>query len=172
MSADAVGFDFGFVLQTDYLQGISLAASIQNFGRKMQMSGVNSVVFVDVDETTTGNNPDIPARLEMDAWDLPLSFKFGVALPVFRLDHVEFMALADAQQSNDNSLNGDFGGQLRLSNRTFNFDFRAGYKDLFVDNVDSHLTLGAGLDVRAVGLRAGFDYAYTAIQLPGTHAGC
>ncbi len=167
MSADAVGFDFGFVLQTQYLQGLTLAASIQNFGSKMQMGGVNSVVFVDIDETTSGNNPDVPARLEMDSWDLPLSFKFGMALPVFRLDHVELMALADAHQSNDNRLNGDFGGQLRLYNRTFNFDVRAGFKDLFVEHVDSHLTLGAGLDVRALGIRTGFDYAYTPFDLLG-----
>lgn len=167
MSADAVAFDFGFVLQTQYLQGLTLAASIQNFGSKMQMGGINSVVFVDIDETTSGNNPDVPARLEMDTWDLPLSFKFGMALPVFRLNHVELLVLADAHQSNDNRLNGDFGGQLRLYNRTFNFDLRAGYKDLFIDHVDSHLTLGAGLDVRALGMRAGFDYAYTPFELLG-----
>ncbi len=167
MSADAIGFDFGFVLQTQYLQGLALAASIQNFGSKMQMSGVNSLVFVDVDKTTSGNNPDVPARLEMDTWDLPLSFKFGIALPVVKLDHVEFLTLADAHQSNDNSLNGDFGWQLRFLNRTFSFDVRAGYKDLFVDHVDSHLTLGAGLNVRTLGIRTGFDYAYTPYDLLG-----
>lgn len=167
MSADAIAFDFGFVLQTQYLQGLTLAAAIQNFGSKMQMGGINSVVFVDIDETTSGNNPDVPARLEMDTWDLPLSFKFGMALPVFRLNNLELLALADAHQSNDNRLNGDFGGQLRLYNRTFNFDLRAGYKDLFVDHVDSHFTLGAGLDVRALGIRAGFDYAYTPFELLG-----
>lgn len=167
MSASAVGFDFGFVLQTQYLQGLTLAASIQNFGGKMQMGGVNSVVFVDVDETTSGNNPDVPAYIEMDEWDLPLSFKFGTALPVLRLDHVEIVALADAHQSNDNRLNGDLGGQLRLYNRTFNFDLRAGYKDLFVDHVDSHLTFGAGLDVRTLGIRTGFDYAFTPFELLG-----
>ncbi|MDE2730075.1 MAG: PorV/PorQ family protein [Bacteroidota bacterium] len=167
MSATAVGIDVGFVLQTAYLQGLTLAASIQNFGSKLQMRGVNSVVFVDIDETTTGNNPNVPGRLEMDSWDLPLSFKFGMALPVLRVRNVELLALADAHQSNDNQLNGDFGGQLRLYNRTFNLDFRAGYKDTFLNNVDSHLTFGAGLDVRALGVRAGFDYAYTPFELLG-----
>ena len=167
MHATALGIDVGFVLQTAYLQGLTLAASIQNFGSKLQMGGVNSVVFVDIDETTSGNNPNVPARLEMEAWDLPLSFKFGMALPLLRLRNVEFLALADAHQSNDNQLNGDFGGQLRVYNRLFNLDFRAGYKDAFVDNVDSHLTFGAGLDVRALGVRVGFDYAYTPFELLG-----
>lgn len=167
MNASTIGFDVGFVLQSGYLGGLVLAASIQNFGGKMQMSGINSVVFVDIDETTSGNNPDIPARIEMDAWDLPLSFKFGMAMPVVQVGMVELMALADIQQSNDNSLNSDVGAQLRVHNRTFNFDLRSGYKDLFLDNVDSHATFGAGVDVRAFGLRIGFDYAYTPFNLLG-----
>ena len=167
MNASTIGFDVGFVLQSGYLGGLVLAASIQNFGGKMQMSGINSVVFVDIDETTSGNNPDIPARIEMDAWDLPLSFKFGMAMPVVQVGMVELTALADIQQSNDNSLNSDVGAQLRVHNRTFNFDLRGGYKDLFLDNVDSHATFGAGVDVRAFGLRIGFDYAYTPFNLLG-----
>ncbi len=167
MDADAIAFDFGFVLETQYLNGLILAASIQNFGSKLQMSGVNSQVFVDIDETNSGNNPDIPARIELGRWDLPLSFKFGMALPVFQAGNVQVLALADAHQSNDNNLNSDVGGQLRYGNRTLNFDLRAGYKDLFVDNVDSHLTFGAGLDVRVSRLRFGFDYAYTPFELLG-----
>ncbi len=167
MDASTIGFDVGFVLQSGYLGGLVLAASIQNFGGKMQMSGINNVVFVDIDETTSGNNPDIPARIEMDAWDLPLSFKFGMAMPVVQVGMMELMALADIQQSNDNSLNSDVGAQLRIHNRTFNFDLRGGYKDLFLDNVDSHATFGAGIDVRAFGLRIGFDYAYTPFNLLG-----
>jgi len=167
MTASTIGFDFGFVLQSEYLRGLTLAASIQNFGGKMQMNGVNSIVFVDVDETITGNNPDIPARIEMDSWDLPLSFKFGLAMPVIQINMIEVSALADIQQSNDNSLNGDAGAQVRIYNRTFNLDLRGGYKDLFLDNVDSHLTFGAGIDVRAFGVRLGFDYAYTPFELLG-----
>jgi len=167
MTASTFGFDFGFVLKSEYLRGLILAASIQNFGGKMQMTGVNSIVFVDIDETTSGNNPDIPAYIEMDSWDLPLSFKFGLAMPIVQAGMIELSALADIQQSNDNSLNGDAGAQLRIHNRTFNFDLRGGYKDLFLDNVDSHLTFGAGIDVRAFGVRLGFDYAYTPFDLLG-----
>lgn len=167
MTASTIGFDFGFILQSEFLQGLILAASIQNFGGKMQMTGVNSVVFVDPDKTISGNNPNIPARIEMDSWDLPLSFKFGIAMPIFQAGMVELLTLADIQQSNDNSLNSDVGAQMRVQNRTFNFDLRGGYKDLFLDNVDSHLTFGAGIDIRAYGFRLGFDYAYTPFELLG-----
>lgn len=160
MAATAIAFDFGFILQTPYLQGAQISASIMNFGSKLRMEGINGQVFVDVDDNISGNNPNIPARLEMDDWDLPLSFKFGVALPLFEAGGLRFLALADANQSNDNNLNGDFGGMLHYGNRTLNLKLRAGYKDLFLDNVDSHATFGAGLDIRVTGVRFGFDYAY------------
>ena len=167
MSADAVAFDFGFVLETNYLNGMQLAASIMNFGGKMQMDGVNADVFVDLFPGNSGNNPDIPADLSMERWDLPLSFKFGVALPVVRVNNVELLVLSDAHQSNDNNLNSDVGAQLRYGTNTVNLDLRAGYKDLFLDNVDSHLSYGAGLDVRISQIRLGFDFAYIPFDLLG-----
>jgi len=167
MSAHAIAFDFGFVLETNYLNGLQLSASIMNFGQKMQMEGINVQVFVDIDETNSGNNPDVPGRLLLDSWDLPLSFKFGVGLPVFETSFSKFMLLAEANQSNDNNLNSDFGALLQFGNKTVNFELRGGYKDAFVDNVDSHLTFGAGLDLRVSRLRVGFDFAYIPFDLLG-----
>jgi hypothetical protein len=146
---------------------MQLAASIQNFGGKMQMQGVNGQVFVDLAPNNSGNNPNIPANLDFESWDLPLAFKFGVAVPVVRLNNIELLVLSDAHQSNDNNLNSDVGAQLRYGNKTLNFDLRVGYKDLFLDNVDSHLTYGAGVDVRFSSLRFGFDFAYIPFDLLG-----
>lgn len=166
-AASTVAFDVGFVLETEYFRGLEIAASIQNFGGKMQMGGLNGQIFVDVDPTISGNNDNVPARLEMDRWDLPLSFKFGVALPVVRHDFVEVLVFGDANQTNDNNLNSDFGGLMRFGNRTVNLELRAGYRDAFIDNVDSHLTYGAGLDVRVSTVRFGFDFAYVPYELLG-----
>ncbi len=167
MDAAAVAFDFGFMLETRYLNGMNIAASIRNFGSKMQMQGINGQVFVDIDQTTTGNNPDIPARVDMDRWDLPLAFKFGVMVPIPLAFNTELQLLADANQGNDNSLNGDLGAQLHYGSNTFNLDLRAGYKDAFIDNVDSHLTFGLGLDVRVSAVRLGFDFAYIPFDMLG-----
>ena len=167
MDATAVAFDFGFILETRYLNGMNIAASIRNFGGKMQMKGINGQVFVDIDRTTAGNNPDIPARIDMDRWDLPLAFKFGVMVPIPLAFNTELQLLADANQGNDNSLNGDLGAQLHYGSNTFNFDLRAGYKDAFIDNVDSHLTFGVGLDVRVSSVRLGFDFAYIPFDMLG-----
>ena len=160
MKASAVAFDLGFVLQTKYLQGLRVAASIMNFGGKMQMDGVNSDIFVDLDPLNSGSNPDIPARLRTDSWELPLSFKFGVSVPVVQFSNVELLLLADSHQTNDNDLNSDIGGMLNVKAQTLNFSARVGYRDLFLDDVDNHVSFGAGLDLRIYSVRFGFDYAY------------
>lgn len=161
MSAQTVAFDFGFFLESPYFNGLLLSATIMNFGGKMQMEGVNAQVGVDLDPNQSGNNDDTPARIQMDEWDLPLAFKFGASYPLLRTGAFEFRFMADVNQTNDNNLNGDFGGQLRFATNTLTFDLRGGYKDLFLeDAVDSHLTMGLGVDVRAYGYRVGFDYAF------------
>lgn len=165
MSAASVAFDFGFVLVTDYLNGAQIAASIMNFGGKMQMDGINSEVNIDLDDANTGSTESIPARIRMDRWDLPLSFKLGVGIPAISTSNIELMLLADAHQTNDNNLNSDFGAQLKYFTRNMAFNTRMGFKDAFLDNVDSHLSYGAGLDVQVSGARFGFDFAYVPFDL-------
>ena len=160
MQASAIAFDLGFVLQTRYLNGARVAASIMNFGGKMQMDGVNSDIFVDLDPLNSGSNPDIPARLRTDSWELPLSFKFGLAVPVVQFSNVELLFMADSHQTNDNDLNSDIGGMLNVKAQTLNFSARVGYRDLFLDDVDNHVSFGAGIDLRVYSVRFGFDYAY------------
>ena len=165
MSAKTVAFDFGFVLVTDYLNGAQVAASIMNFGGKMQMDGINSETNIDLDPKNAGSIESIPARIRMDRWDLPISFKLGVGVPVISTSNVELMLLADANQTNDNNLNSDFGAQLKYFTRTVAFNSRLGYKDANLDNVDSHLSYGAGLEVQLAGARFGFDFAYIPFEL-------
>jgi hypothetical protein len=162
MSASTGAVDFGFVLVTRYLNGARLAASIMNFGGKMKMDGINGEQPIDIDPTNEGSNESIPARIRMDTWDLPLQFKFGVAVPVIQMSNVELQLLADANQTNDNNLNGDLGAQLRYKTNSVTFEGRVGYKDAFLqqDLVDSHWSFGTGIEVRVAQVRFGFDYAY------------
>jgi hypothetical protein len=170
MEAATAAIDLGFVLETEYLNGARVAASIMNFGGNMTMRGVNTQIFTDVDPDNNGSNPNIPADLATDSWALPLSFKFGIDVPVVVQGNTSFNILADAHQTNDNSLNSDLGAQLRYQTRTITFDLRAGYKDLFLeDEVDNHLSFGAGLDVQLNGgLRLGMDYGYLPFDLLGS----
>ncbi len=160
MSASTGALDVGFVLESEYLNGMRLAASIMNFGAKMQMDGINSRLFVDIDPGNSGSNDKLPATLETEAWPLPLSFKFGASVPVVNTHSARLELLADAHQTNDNELNADLGALLRYTVGTVNFELRGGYKDMAVSNATSHVTLGGGVDLRAGGIRLGADYGF------------
>lgn len=169
MSAQTFAVDLGFQLVTDYVNGIIIGASISNFGGKMQMDGVNSTYFIDIDQQSEGNNEDVPARLFMDEWDLPLSFKVGVMVPVIKQENLEWLVMSEAQQTSDNSLNVDNGSELSYISNTVKFHVRGGYKDLLLgDKVDSHFTYGAGLTLKtSTGLAIGVDFA----QVPFDYLG-
>lgn len=161
MDASTMAIDIGFVLDSDYFNGLKLAASIMNFGGKMQMDGINGRVFVDVDPQNSGSNESLPARLETDRWNLPLSFKFGAALPVIQTSDIRLELLTDAHQTNDNNLNADLGARLQLDISALHLDLRTGYKDLALgSDVTTHMTYGAGISVDAMGLRFAVDYAF------------
>ncbi|QXD14030.1 PorV/PorQ family protein [Rhodocaloribacter litoris] len=167
MSARTLAVDVGFVLTTGYLNGLRLAASIMNFGGEMQMRGVNTRVFVDIDPTNDGSNDALPAQLETQRWELPLSFKFGTAWPVIQTGQMRLELYADAHQPTDNGLNADAGAELRFMMGGANLDLRAGYKDLPLRNTYAHLTLGGGLDLQLGTLRFGADVAYVPFELLG-----
>lgn len=161
MSASTMAFDVGFVLDSNYFNGLKLAASITNFGGKMQMDGINGRIFTDIDPQNSGSNENLAARLETGRWDLPLSFKFGLALPVVQTSNARLDLLSDAHQTNDNNLNADLGARLRFDVSSFSLDLRSGYKDLALgSDVTTHMTYGAGVSVDAMGLRFAIDYAY------------
>ena len=166
MSATGFAADFGISLDTGF-NGLRLAASIQNFGTKMQMSGINAQQFVDVDETTSGNSENVTAELDMESWDLPLSFRFGVSAPIVRTAGVELLLLADAQQTNDNLLNADLGALLRYGIGAFDFELRSGYRDTFVEDVDNHLSFGGGVRAEVGTIALGVDVAYLPFTLLG-----
>ena len=166
MSATGYAMDLGISLDTGF-NGLILAASIQNFGTKMQMSGVNAQQFVDIDEDLGGNNENVTAELDMDRWDMPLSFRFGVSAPVVRTAGVELRLLADAQQTNDNLLNADFGGLISYNIAAFDFELRGGYKDAFVEEVDNHLSFGGGVRAEVGTIAIGVDVAYLPFNLLG-----
>lgn len=169
MVAEAVALDMGFLLKTDYLNGLTIGASITNFGNDMKMEGINSETFVDLDPQSEGNNEGIIGNVKLDSWELPLSFKFGVMLPAIKQKNLELLLLSEVQQTNDNKLNLDSGSELSYLSNTVKFHVRAGYKDMFLeDNVDSHFTYGAGFTLKtSTGMAIGVDFAQVPFEYLG-----
>lgn len=159
MKANTIAVDIGLTLITEYFNGMTLAASIQNFGGQMQLDGINLRDTYDPDENYGGNNERVFIRRETQSWNLPLSFKFGVQVPVLKTEYYEFRLMGESHQTNDQHLNGDFGSEFVFSTNSTNFYIRGGYKDLFIDDVDSHISYGAGFDMALSEIRVGFDFA-------------
>lgn len=169
MTASAVAIDMGFLLRTNYLNGLTIGASITNFGRDMTMSGINTETYVDLDSQSEGNNDGIIGNIKLNNWELPLSFKFGVMVPAIKKENLQLLLLSEVQQTNDNKLNLDSGTELSYLSKTVKFHMRAGYKDLFLgDNVDSHLTYGVGLTLKtSTGIAIGVDFSQVPFEYLG-----
>jgi len=167
MQAQTMAVDVGFILLTDYLNGLRLAASIQNFGGSMQMDGINSQIFIDPFPLNSGSNDRVPTRFETDEWELPIQFKFGVAVPVITSKHLQWEVMAESHQTNDQYLNIDSGTELRLRTNTAQLNLRAGYKDFGLTNVDSHFSFGVGIETRISGVRMGMDMGYVPMNRLG-----
>ena len=162
--------DFGFLLKTEYLNGARLGATISNFGGTMSMDGINSRLVVDIDPTSDGNNTNVPANLFTEEWDLPLSFKFGAAVPAVKMENYEWLLISEIQQTNDNNLNLDNGTQFSYKTRTVEFHVRAGYRDFLLgDEIDAHMTYGAGITLRTgPSTFIVFDFAQVPFEYLGT----
>jgi hypothetical protein len=77
-SAGGLAFDIGTTFVTP-LRGVRLGATIANFGAKMQMTGDDLRIPVDLDPNAGGNGTGNSGMLETDRFDMPLTLRIGLA---------------------------------------------------------------------------------------------
>lgn len=156
-SASGVGMDLGVLFLSD-IYGLRIGASITNFGTDMQIDGKDLYVQHDIDPNNFGNNDQILATLNTDAYPMPLTFRVGLATDVLDLEDHRFTLGVDALHPNDNAESLNVGAEYVFNNL---IAIRAGYKSLFLDNTEDGLTLGVGLNYDfSPGLGFFLDYAY------------
>jgi hypothetical protein len=161
-SASGIAFDVG----TQYRIGIgdlTLAMAMTNFGGDMQMDGQDLEVKVD-GSSSVPNNRLAPARLESEAYPLPLHFQVGISMTVLDLEDVGVLLAVDVTHPNDTRERVNLGSEVRLLQYLF---LRGGYRINY--DIESG-TMGAGVRVPVGDLRVNFDYAYALYdQLPDIH---
>jgi hypothetical protein len=161
-SASGIAFDVG----TQYRIGIgdlTLAMAMTNFGGDMQMDGQDLEVKVD-GSSSVPNNRLAPARLESEAYPLPLHFQVGISMTVLDLEDVGVLLAVDVTHPNDTRERVNLGSEVRLLQYLF---LRGGYRINY--DIESG-TMGAGIRVPVGDLRVDFDYAYALYdQLPDIH---
>lgn len=122
------------------------------------MDGKDLVRRIDLDPDVNGNNKTIVATLKTDSWELPLFFRLGVAMDLYKNDLVTVTAAADAIRPNDNSEHVNAGAQVSFKDIVF---LRAGYKALFLSDSEEGFTAGVGVHYPLFGNTAvAIDYTY------------
>ena len=154
----AFGFaiDVGVLFITEF-KGLKLGASISNFGTEMRLDGKDLFVQHDIDPTISGNNPAISAKLKTDHWPLPLLFRVGVSIDVFRSEFGSLIFAIDALHPSDNTESLNLGAEYNFNDMIY---LRAGYKSLYQKDSEEGFTLGAGISYELGKVRFKLDYAY------------
>lgn len=168
-TARAVAVDFGTSFRTDLLGGLVIGASLSNFGTSMQLSGRDTRQLGRLDPSKQGSNDRIPYNLELDSWNLPLSFQLGISADISRTADLRWTVAADATHPSDNYESLNIGAECAFREYLF---LRGGYHALFLNESEGGLSLGAGV-VAPIGLAAGsvrVDYAFRDMgRLLGVH---
>ena len=156
-SLSAFGFNFG--VQYEIAEtGAILGASVSNFGTRGQFDGRDLYVNYDFDPKKYGDNDRLPAEIRTDAFSLPSVFRVGISYPLKFSESSILTVAVDALHPNDNSESVNIGGELTLLK---NFSIRGGYRNLFLENSEGGLVLGAGVNADFAGsYNVSFDYAW------------
>ncbi|MFC1568974.1 PorV/PorQ family protein [bacterium] len=157
-SAYGMAIDVGTLFETQF-NGLMIGMSIANYGSKMQMAGQDMLIQADPDLLISGNNPNIPANLETNAFDMPLMFRVGIGMDVLKgLGKSNLIIAVDALHPNDDVEYVNVGAEYTFNNMV---SLRGGYKTLFAENSEEGLSLGGGLKYRIMDFsELRLDYAY------------
>lgn len=156
MSSTGFAFDIGTIYKLPILNEFRLAASISNFGTKMKLEGRDALSVQQVGSPGYANliNTDV----QLDAFDLPLLFRFGVSSDIIKSESNRVTIGVDAIHPNDHTEYLNTGMEYGWNEIVF---LRAGYNSLLEQDTEKGLTLGFGLHYRIIDLvKVGLDYAY------------
>lgn len=159
--ASSAALDVGTLFTTPY--GFRLGTSISNFGPKMNMTGDDLLVPVDVNETINGDNESITGYLSTDYFDLPLVLRVGISNDIQLGNLGRFTWAIDANNPNDNSMYLNMGAEAGLFKDLF--VIRVGANSLFLNDREKELSLGCGINTpSALGRILHFNYSFETLS--------
>jgi hypothetical protein len=154
--------NFGINLGVQYQvesEGLTIGASLLNFGPRAGYNGRDLYVDYNQDPAIHGQNDQLPAELRTDSYSLPTTFRVGISYPLKFNESNMILVSADLLHPNDNNESIDVGGEWIIFK---DFALRGGYRNLFLQDSEGGLVLGAGVKLDLVdnqyNLR--FDYAW------------
>jgi len=137
--------------------GLHIGSSLSHFGTQAKFDGRDLRILYDNDPTRFGDNSALPGLRFTDAFGLPVLFRVGLGLPV-QINPAQRLNLAvDAFHPSDNSESVSVGGEWAYRDL---LALRAGYQNLFLEDSEVGLTLGAGVGGRLETYRYRLNYAW------------
>lgn len=137
--------------------GVRIGASLSNFGLQANYSGRDLRFQYDNDPNRHGDNSTLPGQVVTGNFSLPVLFRVGIAWPVRLTENNQLQIAMTAFHPNDNTESVSFGAEWMLWKTVA---LRGGYQNLFLNDSEVGLTLGAGLYQEIGGLKLRFDYAW------------
>ena len=141
-TAYAMAIDIGTSFRTDFFGGLTIGASLSNFGTSMKLAGRDARQFIRLDPTKQGTTDQIPADVEFNSWDLPLLFQIGISATPIKSDEFGLIVAVDALHPSDYIETVNAGAELSF--RDFLF-IRGGYNSIRDANAEGGLSLGIGV---------------------------
>lgn len=158
MNASSISLDAGTMYTTPF-NGLRIGASISNFGTKMKLEGRNTYFNIDPNNDPNSGPNNVPAEYRLAYYDIPLSFRVGLAMEVIKSQLLTVTTSVDAVHPNDNTEYLNLGLELNFNN---NFYARGGYKSLFLRDSEQSFTFGFGLNypiVNDIGISLNYGFA-------------
>ena len=149
--ASGIAFDFGTLFYTGF-RSLRIGMSISNLGPELKLEGPELDSYYNP-EPGNPNYDNVKAKLSVDPYDLPLTFRLGFAYDFIDSPESKFTVSMEAKHPNDNVQQASFGGEY-LWKETFSL--RAGYK---LNYEEEGLTLGGGMKIKA-GKNTKLDVSY------------
>ncbi len=151
--SEGFAFDFGTLLYTGF-RSLRLGMSICNMGPELKFSGPDLAVGYDA-QNGEGANHAVGAELKTTPYDLPMTFRVGVAYDIDMGPNSGLTLSGELKHPNDNMQQGALGAEWDYSDRFF---LRGGYK---LNYEEEGLTLGGGLSTQVTnGTKLIVDYAW------------
>jgi len=155
-SSGGMAFDLGTTYVTPF-DDIRFGVRLANFGQKLNITGKDLNVPVDIDRGNTGNNPNIPGTLETKDFDLPLMLQVGLAWDGYKSETLRATLMADGVSPSDDNQSVNVGVELAFFEELF--AVQAGLPELFLDDRVFEFALGGWVNYEVnngLGLNIGY----------------
>lgn len=164
-TASGFAFDIGTMFVTPF-EDVRLGVSISNIGTEMRINGDDLNSYVDIAPYQQGNNDNIVSQLKTDPFSMPIIMRIGLSWDLMFSEETRLTFACDGINPNDNAQSVNVGVEIApLGDLLF---IRGGYSELFLDNAEMGLSLGAGLNISTFEyFEMSFAYAYQAMNYLG-----